>query len=110
MWNGSRTRFFARTGSSSLNWLRRVMNRGFRILIVGIAIMLSDQVACAAMSKGHEILVRRGLQIQGMVTRDDVFNLNTYTNTGYTSIHWLWDSNPSQMGVAPGFPWSRWAG
>jgi hypothetical protein len=62
------------------------------------------------MSKGHEILVRRGLQIQGMVTRDDVFHLNTYTNAGYTSIHWLWESNPSQMGTAPGYPWSRWAG
>jgi hypothetical protein len=64
----------------------------------------------AQLSKGNLILINRGLQVQGMVTRDDVFHLNTYSNANYTSIHWLWDSNPSLMGPAPGFPWSRWAG
>jgi hypothetical protein len=64
--------------------------------------------APAQLSKGHLILIKRGLQVQGMVTRDDVFHLQTYTNAGYTAIHWLWASSPSQMGTAPGFPWSRW--
>jgi hypothetical protein len=62
------------------------------------------------LSKGNLILLERGLQVQGMVTRDDVFHLSTYSNANYTSINWLWDSSPSQMGAAPGFPWSRWAG
>jgi hypothetical protein len=66
--------------------------------------------ARAAVSKGQLILVDRGLQVQGMVTRDDVFNLGTYSNANYTSVHWLWTSNPSLLGTAPGFPWSRWAG
>jgi hypothetical protein len=64
----------------------------------------------AQLSKGHLILINRGLQVQGMVTKDDAFHLTTYSNANYTSIHWLWDSNPSLMGAAPGFPWSRWAG
>jgi hypothetical protein len=64
----------------------------------------------AQLSKGNLILINRGLQVQGMVTRDDVFHLNTYSNAHYTSINWLWDSNPSLMGSAPGFPWSRWVG
>jgi len=64
----------------------------------------------AQISKGHQILINRGLQVQGMVTRDDVFHLTTYSNANYTSINWLWDSSPSLMGTAPGFPWSRWAG
>src|SRR5512132_396134 len=68
------------------------------------------QRCCAQISKGQRILISRGLQVQGMVTKDDVFHLNTYSNAHYTSIHWLWDSNPSLMGTAPGFPWSRWAG
>ena len=66
--------------------------------------------AQTTLSKGHRILIERGLQIQGMVTPDDVFNLTTYSNAGYTSIHWLWGSNPSLMGPPPGFPWSRWIG
>jgi len=63
----------------------------------------------AQIGKGHRILIERGLQIQGMVTRDDVFHLSTYSNANYTSINWLWQSSPSQMGAAPGFPWARWA-
>ena len=62
----------------------------------------------AQLSKGNQILVNRGLQVQGMVTRDDVFHLTTYQNANHTSINWLWNSNPSLMGAAPGFPWSRW--
>jgi hypothetical protein len=73
------------------------------------ALLLGSAVAASAqLSKGHLILIKRGLQVQGMVTKDDVFHLNTYTNARYTSIHWLWTSSPSQMGPAPGYPWSRW--
>jgi hypothetical protein len=67
-------------------------------------------LAWGQISKGHRILIERGLQIQGMVTRDDVFHLSTYSNANYSSINWLWTANPSLMGNAPGFPWSRWVG
>jgi len=62
-------------------------------------------VASAQLSKGHLILINRGLQVQGMVTRDDVFHLNTYSNANFTSIQWLWNSSMSTA-----FPWSRWVG
>jgi hypothetical protein len=62
----------------------------------------------AQLSKGHLILIERGLQLQGLVTKDDVFHLNTFSNANYTSINWLWESSPSQMGAAPGFLWGRW--
>jgi len=39
---------------------------------------------------------------------DDYFHLDTYSNANYTSINWIFTSNPSWMGPAPGFPWSRW--
>jgi hypothetical protein len=78
------------------------------LVILILSLLAADTPA--AVSKGHLILIDRGLQVQGMVTRDDVFHLSTYSNANYTSVHWLWDSNPSQLGVAPGFPWSRWAG
>jgi hypothetical protein len=65
-------------------------------------------MAFAQISKGHRILIERGLQTQGMVTRDDVFHLDTYRNANYSTINWLWDSSPSQHGPAPGFPWARW--
>src|SRR5687768_16638564 len=72
------------------------------------ACALSAGIAHSQVSKGNQILINRGLQVQGMVTAGDVFSLTTYQNARYTSINWLWDSNPSLMGVAPGFQWSRW--
>jgi hypothetical protein len=37
------------------------------------------------LSKGHRILLQRGLVLQGMVTKDDVFHLDTYKAAGFTS-------------------------
>lgn len=85
-----------------------MFHRWFALLVatlLGVAAMSFGQVG-----KGNLILINRGLQVQGMVTRDDVFHLSTYSNANYTSINWIWDSNPSLMGNAPGFPWSRWVG
>src|SRR2546426_725864 len=82
-------------------------------LVVGLAAAVisgHNQSGFTQINKGSLILIDRGLQVQGMVTKDDVFHLSTYSNANYTSIHWLWDSNPSLMGAVPGFPWSRWAG
>lgn len=62
------------------------------------------------LSKGHRILLQRGLVLQGMVTKDDVFHLDTYKAAGFTSLCWIWDSNIQWLGPAPGFPWARWIG
>jgi hypothetical protein len=78
--------------------------------LVTLALNLLANVASAELSKGHRILIERGLQTQGMVTKDDVFHLDTYQNANYTTINWLWESNPSLHGPAPGFPWARWVG
>jgi hypothetical protein len=97
---------------SSLAGLRSCLRSslsGFQLVIVSLLSLIAGDTR-AAVSKGQLILIDRGLQVQGMVTRDDVFHLGTYSDAHYTSVHWLWDSNPSQLGVAPGFPWSRWAG
>jgi hypothetical protein len=65
------------------------------------------------LSKGYQLLLDRGIQLQGMVTQDDVFHLSTYQDIGYTSVDWLYSSNVpnsdvSRLGAAPGFPWSHW--
>lgn len=70
-------------------------------------------VLCAAplqaqLSKANQILITRGLQLQGLVQWDDFFHLDTYSNGNYTSIDWGWQTSPSLMGAAPGVPWSRW--
>jgi hypothetical protein len=62
----------------------------------------------ATLSKGNQLLIQNGLQIQGMATKDDVFHLQTYEDANYTAINWLWDLNTSLHGAAPGFPWARW--
>ena len=89
-------------------------NRHHLLLFLSVLAFLAAAVPCGAavedLPKGHRILVRRGLQVQGMVTRDDVFNLDRYRAANYSSINWLWESNPALQGPAPGFPWARWVG
>jgi hypothetical protein len=82
-----------------------------RIFLLTAAICIStNQFAHGQLSKGHRILIEHGLQVQGIVTQDDVFYLTTYQNANYTSIHCLWTSNPTAHGPVPGFPWARWVG
>jgi hypothetical protein len=81
-----------------------------RLLRIGLLVFLSSgQAGFGQISKGNWILLNRGLQLQGMCTKDDYFHLTTYSNANYTSINWIWDSDTSKMDTAPGFPWARWA-
>ncbi|MEX2170340.1 MAG: hypothetical protein WD851_13585 [Pirellulales bacterium] len=80
----------------------------YQLLLLVALVLLVAQPASAELSKGHQILIDRGLQVQGMVTKDDVFHLATFQNANYSAIHWLWESSPAQHGPAPGFPWARW--
>src|SRR5882724_3773668 len=70
--------------------------------------------AHAQLSKGNQILITRGLQIQGLVSTYDTFHLNTFSNANYTTVNWLWaaprsfDGSMPLLGPAPGFPWARW--
>jgi len=79
-------------------------------LAFGLAGMLLGQVplARAQLSKGYQVLLNRGLQLQGLVQWDDYFHLDTYSNADYTSINWGWTSSPSMMDATAGEPWSRW--
>src|SRR5262245_42094678 len=83
-------------------------------------------VACAAMalvvprsvycqvSKGQQILLNRGLQIQGLSTPDNYLHLDTYSNANYTSLAWSGEASGNAgmisdfEGPLPGFPWGRW--
>ncbi|HEY3393540.1 MAG TPA: hypothetical protein VGK58_12590, partial [Lacipirellulaceae bacterium] len=84
----------------------------FPLLLAGIVCCViavgRTPIAAAELSKAHRILIDRGLQLQGMVTTNDVFDLDTYRNANYTAINWLWESNPTLHGSPPGFPWARW--
>ncbi|MFN7138025.1 MAG: immunoglobulin domain-containing protein [Limisphaerales bacterium] len=79
--------------------------------------------AQAQISKGHQILIDRGLQLQGLSIDNNWVTLSTYTNANYTSFFWIneyWQdtngnvfatqsSRPEWMGPAPGtIPWGRW--
>ncbi len=70
---------------------------------------LTATARAAELSKGFKLLVERGFQIQGMVTKDNPFHLHTYLAANYTTIDWLGVSNVAVQGRPPGLPWSRWA-
>ena len=92
-------------------WPRR-QARAFATAVFAAA-MLPAPASHAQISKANQILINRGLQVQGMVATYDTFHLSTYSNANYTAVTWLWDSprsydSMSQLGAAPGFPWARW--
>jgi hypothetical protein len=78
-----------------------------------IAVLLlaavAEPIRAKELSKGFKLLVEHGFQIQGLVTKDDVFHLPTYLAANYTTLQWFGESNTSVQGRPPGLPWSRWA-
>lgn len=82
-------------------------------LILSVLALSLPGSSPAQISKANQILINRGLQIQGMVATYDTFTLSRYSNANYTAVIWLWDpprsyDTMSQIGAAPGFPWARW--
>ena len=78
-------------------------------LVAMTIITLARPEGAWAASKGHRLLQRHGLQVQGMVTKDDVFHLDTYRDAHYSTVNWLWESDFNQLG-GQAFPWARWVG
>ena len=100
----------------------RLVRIVFALLAVIAAGFLTTPVS-AQLSKGHQILINRGLQIQALAQDDCYFHLDTMTNANYTGVQWVngfvYDTNnniiavhasrPDWMGNPPGLPWGRWA-
>src|SRR6266576_3929658 len=83
------------------------MKRSYIFAVAFAAVTVSARAA--ELSKGFRLLVEHGFQIQGLVTKDDVFNLQTYLAANYTTMDWLGESNAAVLGRPPGLPWGRWA-
>ena len=93
---------------------KRPLAQTFAAEVFAAATLLAP-ASRAQISKANQILINRGLQVEGLVLTYDTFHLSTYTNANYTAVNWTWDpprsysSSMSQLGAAPGFPWGRWA-
>lgn len=65
-------------------------------------------------SRGQDILMRRGLQIQAQVfpyaATPACFDLNRWELSNFTTANFHWDLDPNIMGPAPGIPWGRYMG
>lgn len=72
-----------------------------------VAFALCAQTVHAQLSKATQLILNRGVELQGMVQCADIFSLSTYSNANYTSINWF-DPSWNLIGPAPGFPWGRW--
>ena len=100
----------ARTLTVSKRSLQKSATRVF----IAVALMLFTHSSPAQLSKGHQIMIGRGLQLQGLSQDDCYLHLDTFSNANYTSISWInspgaHSSRPDWMGPAPGFLWARWA-
>src|SRR5215470_436081 len=75
--------------SSSGSYFDRMSLRRIRFLFgLGICILTAAS-SHAQVSKGHQILLNRGLQFQGLSQDDCYLHLDTYSNANYTSICWI---------------------
>jgi Immunoglobulin domain len=83
-----------------------------------LALLCFTLNAPAQLSKGHQLLISHGLQVQGLAQDDCYVHLDTYTNLNYSSIMWVNSDNSgtpvhssrnSWLLPPPGFPWARWA-
>ena len=82
------------------------------VRLVGLLALLAAPASATepTVSKGHRILLERGLQLQGMVANHDLFHLDTFLAAEYTTAHWIWSSSNAWLGNPPGIPWARWIG
>jgi hypothetical protein len=86
----------------------------WRVFFATVLLLTFAAVAHAQISKGNQILIERGFQVQGLVSTYDTFHLSTLSNANYTTVNWLWNDPRSYsgsmpwLGDAPGFPWARW--
>jgi hypothetical protein len=83
-------------------------NRKIFFFII-LAALIPAQQAIAAIGKGHQILLRNGVQSYALSIKSDVFHINTVRNANFTGVMWIWgEYNNSLLGPAPGYPWARW--
>lgn len=55
-----------------------------------------------SVTKGHQILINKGLQSNVWMKYDTPFNLTLFQNAGFTSVLWEGESDMSRLGPAPG--------
>src|SRR4051812_16403751 len=85
-----------------------IRKSGSSVLFVVLLISLSSVLtASAQLSKGFQILLTRGLQMQGLSQWNDYWTYSVYSNANYSSVNWGGESRPEWM--AAGELWSRWA-
>src|SRR5207248_120820 len=100
-------------------------------LLLGAAAATASLIVSSAvqaqLSKGNQIMVNRGFQLQGLVTKDNGFNFypqphvpadgtftGGYYDIGYNTVNFVFastnnpNSNVDMLGAAPGVPWARW--
>jgi hypothetical protein len=86
----------------------------FCVLALAAISPLTVQTARGQLSKGNQIIMNRGFQVQALASTYDTFHLSAVTNANYTTVNWLWipprsyDGSMPLLGPAPGFPWARW--
>jgi hypothetical protein len=87
------------------------------VLLLSAGVILALASPAGAVSKGHQILIDRGLQIQAQAfyQPQDLglgsysFNGQRYLDANYTSINWHYRPvNSSFANAHPNFPWARW--
>ena len=81
--------------------------RACPVATVLLVATLSVRAQVPSLSKGQQILVDRGMQINGVVAlTSDPFHLSTLQSTNFTAPLWAWTSDVSKLGSAPGAPWA----
>lgn len=87
------------------------MRSSIVILTATMSILLGS-VHAQTLDKGHQILLKRGVQSFALAARTSPVNLNVLKGANFTGLMWSWDGTGfdcSELGPPPGYPWARWA-
>jgi len=73
-----------------------------------------DPQAVLNWNRGHDLLMKYGLQIQAQVFPGSmptgIINQARWAQSNFTTVNLHWGYDPNCLGAAPGIPWGRWIG
>src|SRR5665213_345637 len=88
----------------------RIIRRGFRGTIIGAMLIAGglSQSVQAQLGKGQQIILNRGVLVEGLIAPENGFHPGTYQSANYNVGFWQNTPNIKHIGNHPGTSWGRW--
>lgn len=79
-----------------------------RVLACCMVGAFCHHAAALDLDRGHQIILRRGLQMHALVLDYTSFSHTTWAASNFTTVNFWATAKPDFLGSPPGIPWGRW--